>query len=247
MRHRFYQADPMQSSEVVASMRNVTANYPGKVALSGVTFEIPRNQFVGITGPSGSGKSTALRIMENILQPNDDEIKYSGAVEICGQDIAKIGVKSRDKMYRRYVGIGYQSPEFDPDRSVGANLVRSMQSLEQEIDKPYIAYLACKFGIQDLLRQDSSTLSGGQKARAELLSVLASKPRVAFLDEPTGPLNTEGKIQVLETLHSIVRENDTSIVMVAHDEVAKQYIDRELAFQDGILVSDTVYPASHAA
>ncbi|MBC7546238.1 ATP-binding cassette domain-containing protein [Candidatus Saccharibacteria bacterium] len=248
MRRRSESHIPIQPdlSSNVVQIENITANYYegeahllGRAVLQNVSFAIPQGQFVGVRGQSASGKSTILRIMENILKPKSDELTYSGKVYICGQDINTMTAHRRDDMYRRNVGIGFQKTELDLDRAVGANIVSILQSLGQPLDKKYIVDLASTFGICDVLHKEARTLSGGQIARAGLLSVLASRPKVAFLDEPTGALATEGREEVMGMLRTIV-DSGTSIVMVSHDDAGRHYWDRELTLADGVLVQDAM-------
>jgi putative ABC transport system ATP-binding protein len=235
----------------VVQVEGITAHYYegdsrtlGRAALHDVSFAIPQGQFVSVTGKSASGKSTILRIMENILKPKDDELTYTGHVYICGQDINTMSTGQRNTMYKQNVGIGFQKPELDPDHFVGASIVQMLQSIDQPRDSNYVAKLANTLGILDVLDKKARTLSGGQTARAGLLSVLSSRPKVAFLDEPTGALATEGKEDVFRMLRTIV-EGGTSIVMVSHDDAGRNYFDREITLADGELVQDIMLREQH--
>lgn len=191
-----------------------------KVALHDVSFEIPDGDFVAVIGHTGSGKSTLIQHLNALVKPT------SGKIEIDGTDITAQGTDLKE--IRKKVGLVFQYPEHQlfeetvyKDISFGP---RNMGFSEEEIKERVLE--AIKFvGLSpELLEKSPFELSGGQKRRVAIAGVLAMKPKVLILDEPTAGLDPRGRDEILGQLvrlHEINRE--LTIIFVSHsmEDVAK--------------------------
>ena len=191
-----------------------------KVALDGVSFEIPDGEFAAIIGHTGSGKSTLIQHLNALVKPT------SGKIEIDGVDITAPGADLRS--VRKNVGLVFQYPEHQlfeetvyKDIAFGPS---NMGLSEAEIRTR--VYEAAEFvGLsEELLEKSPFELSGGQKRRAAIAGVLSMKPKVLILDEPTAGLDPKGRDEILDQLVSLHEANKKmTILFVSHsmEDVAR--------------------------
>lgn len=204
-------------------------------ALKDISFKIEDGEFVGLIGHTGSGKSTLVQHMNGLMKPTSGEIYFDG------QDIS-------DKEYnitalRSNVGLVFQYPEHQLfEATVFEDVCFGPKN--QGLDKKEVelrAFAALKqVGIdEDMFYQSPFDLSGGQKRRVAIAGVLAMKPRVLVLDEPTAGLDPKGRDEILNLVKKLHDEEHITIVLVSHsmDDVAN-YVDRILVMNKGILVYD---------
>ena len=220
-------------------VRNLTHVYSEgmpheSVALDDVSFDIDDGDFVGIIGHTGSGKSTLLQHLNGLLKPK------SGSIVIDGTDITKSGVPMRD--IRCKVGLVFQYPEYQlfeetvaEDVAFGpSNLGLSGEELDQRV-KEAIQLVGLDYEtIKDVSPFD---LSGGQKRRVAIAGVIAMKPRVLILDEPTAGLNPKAHADILDMVNTIHRTENNIIIFVSHNmnDIARMS-NRVLVIDHGKLV-----------
>jgi len=204
-------------------------------ALSNISCAIENGEFIGLIGHTGSGKSTFIQHLNGLIKAT------SGHIYFNGQDIYDSGYNMKD--LRSKVGLVFQYPEHQlfeteifKDVCFGPkNLGLSQKEVEIR------AYEALKMvGFEDnLFYQSPFDLSGGQKRRVAIAGVLAMKPEVLILDEPTAGLDPKGRDDILDCLKRLQKETGMTIILVSHsmDDVA-EYVDRIMVMDDGVLMYD---------
>lgn len=204
-------------------------------ALKDVSLTIPDGQFIGLIGHTGSGKSTLVQHLNGLLCPTNGNIYYNGA-DIHDKDYNKKELRSK-------VGLVFQYPEHQlfeidvfSDVCFGPkNLGLSKKEAELR------AYAALKqVGLDDeYFYQSPFDLSGGQKRRVAIAGVLAMKPEVLILDEPTAGLDPKGRDEILDQIAKLREETGMTVILVSHsmEDVAK-YVDRIIVMNKGQVMFD---------
>ncbi len=183
-----------------------------KVALDNISLVIPDGQFIGLIGHTGSGKSTFIQHLNGLLRATSGSIYYNG------EDIYDKDYKM--KTLRSKVGLVFQYPEHqlfettvEKDVSFGPKNL-GLPQLEVEL-RTYEALKMVGIG-DDLLDASPFELSGGQKRRVAIAGVLAMKPEVLILDEPTAGLDPKGRTEILNQIASIQKERKITVILVSH-------------------------------
>ena len=204
-------------------------------ALNDVSLTIPDGQFIGLIGHTGSGKSTLVQHLNGLLAPTSGHIYYNGE-DIHDKDFSK-------KKLRSKVGLVFQYPEhqlFETDVFTDVCFGPKNLGLDRK-ETELRAFEALKqVGLpDDCFYQPPFDLSGGQKRRAAIAGVLAMKPEVLVLDEPTAGLDSGGRDEILDLVASIRRERGITVILVSHsmDDVA-EYVDRILVMNRGSICYD---------
>lgn len=204
-------------------------------ALIDVNLEIPKGQFIGLIGHTGSGKSTLIQHMNGLVKPT------SGNVYFDGKDINDTDFNKKE--LRAKVGLVFQYPEhqlFETDCFKDVCFGPKNLGLPQK-EVELRAYEALKqVGFDDdYFYQSPFDLSGGQKRRVAIAGVLAMKPEVLILDEPTAGLDPKGREDILNLISSLHREMGITIILVSHsmDDVA-DYVQRIIVMNKGRVAFD---------
>ena len=206
------------------------------VALEGVTFSAQDGQLVGIIGHTGSGKSTLVQHLNGLLKPK------SGSIVVGGTDITSDGVVMRD--IRKKIGLVFQYPEYQLfEETVAKDVAFGPANLglsEAEIDecvKEAIEMVGLEY--ENVKNVSPFELSGGQKRRAAIAGVIAMKPEVLILDEPTAGLNPKAHADILNMVETIHRKSKNIIFLVSHNmnDIARMS-DKVLVMNHGRLVMD---------
>ena len=206
-------------------------------ALNDVSLVIPDGQFIGLIGHTGSGKSTLVQHLNGLLAPTAGHIYYNGE-DIHDKDFSK-------KKLRSKVGLVFQYPEhqlFETDVFTDVCFGPKNLGLDKK-ETELRAYEALKqVKLPDeCFYQPPFNLSGGQKRRAAIAGVLAMKPEVLVLDEPTAGLDPKGRDEILDLVASIREERGITVILVSHsmDDVA-EYVDRIVVMNKGSICYDDV-------
>ena len=203
-------------------------------ALKGVSISFRPSEFVAILGPSGCGKTTLLNIIGGL------DHYTTGDLMIRGRSTKQY--KSRDwDTYRNHsVGFVFQSYNLIPHQSVLANveLALTLSGIKRSQRRQRAKEALEKVGLGDQLHKKPSQLSGGQMQRVAIARALVNDPEILLADEPTGALDSETSVQVMELLKEIASER--LVIMVTHNpELAQQYATRTVRLLDGNIVSDS--------
>lgn len=204
------------------------------VALDDVSFEIEKGEFVGIIGHTGSGKSTLIQHLNGLLRPK------SGSILMDGVDITDKSVKMRD--IRKQIGLVFQYPEYQLfEETVHQDVAFGPGNLgleKEEVDTRVREALEMVGLPYDVIAQRSPfALSGGQKRRVAIAGVIAMKPKVLILDEPTAGLDPKAHQDILRMVERIHSEEEITILLVSHNmgDIAR-LSDRVMVMDSGKLV-----------
>lgn len=203
--------------------------------LRDVSFEIGDHEFIGIIGRTGSGKSTLIQHLNGLLRAT------SGSIYVDGENIYKEGYDMRS--LRRKVGLIFQYPEyqlFETDVITDVKFGPKNQGLsDAECTQRAMEALALAGVDEELWERSPFDLSGGQKRRVAIAGVVAMKPQVLVLDEPTAGLDPRGRDSIFNSLSALHRDTGMSVVMVSHsmEDVAK-YVSRLLVIRQGTIAYD---------
>lgn len=204
-------------------------------AIKDVSLVIPDGQFIGLIGHTGSGKSTLVQHLNALMKPTSGNIYYNG------EDIHEDGFDK--KKLRSKVGLVFQYPEhqlFEIDVFKDVCFGPKNMGLEEK-EAELRAYAALKqVGLADeYFYQSPFDLSGGQKRRVAIAGVLAMKPEVLILDEPTAGLDPKGRDEILDQIALLRQEAGITVVLVSHsmEDVAK-YVDRIIVMNQGSVMYD---------
>lgn len=191
-----------------------------------VDFSLLPHQSTAIIGRSGSGKSTLLHIFSTFIKPDEGSVKLFGK-ELSAQSDASI------EALRRYdIGIIFQFHYLFKGMSAMDNVEVATMLSGEKIEEALLE----KLEIKELMGQRIGELSGGQQQRVSIARVLSKKPRIIFADEPTGNLDKETAKLVMDVLLDYVKENESGLLLVTHDEEMAELCDRVFKLQDKVLV-----------
>lgn len=215
--------DVYNSDNVVVSKKRVLDN---------ITLAINKGEFVCVLGKNGCGKSTFAKCLNALVTPT------SGTVSVFGLD-----TKDENNLIniRQKVGMTFQNPDnqivasiVEEDIAFGLeNLGIESDEMRQRIDSA----ISC-LGIEELRKSMTSKLSGGQKQKVSIAGILAMKPEIIVLDEPTSMVDKSGRLDILETAKRLNKEENITIILISHYLEEIQYADRVLLINNGRITLD---------
>ena len=219
-------------------LKNIVKNYPAGDntvrALRGITLQFRRSEFVSILGPSGCGKTTMLNIIGGL------DRYTSGDLVIDGRSTKDFRDRDWDAYRNHSIGFVFQSYNLIPHQSVLQNveLALTLSGVSKRERRQRARQALEQVGLGDQLRKRPSQLSGGQMQRVAIARALVNNPEIILADEPTGALDTETSVQIMEILKQIA--NDRLVIMVTHNpDLAQTYSTRIIRMLDGQITSDT--------
>ncbi|WP_455485617.1 phosphonate ABC transporter ATP-binding protein [Gemella sp.] len=217
-------------------VKNLVFNYGMKNILNGISFDVPKGEFIAIVGKSGAGKSTLLRCLNLLNKPN------SGEINISGENIINFN-KKKLKMIRREIAFIFQ------DYNVLDNLYTVENVLTPYLVKKSIAGLFLGYtkeeyeegvgylrqvGLEEEAFKKSKYLSGGQKQRVAIAKALAQDPKLLLADEPVSSLDEKNTTLIMDTFKKLNEQNGITVLINLHDvNLAKKYSTRILGLKDG--------------
>ncbi len=204
-----------------------------KIALHDINLKIGNNEFAGVIGHTGSGKSTLIQHLNGILKPT------SGKVLINGMDTSGKNLKE----LRRQVGIVFQYPEHQLfEETVYKDIAFGLykQNLSEDEVRSEILQVIESVGLdEDVLEKSPFELSGGQKRRVAIAGVLAMKPEILILDEPTAGLDPKGRDEIFNYITQIHRTLGITVILVSHSmEDIARLVDRVIVMNKGQIEMD---------
>jgi cell division transport system ATP-binding protein len=215
-------------------LENVRKVYePNVTALDGVSFVIDKGEFVFVVGASGSGKSTIIRLLLKELEPT------SGRILVGGRDLGRLK-HSRVPMLRRNLGCVFQDFKLLPNRTASENVAYALRvqgepaaSIRRKV--PEVLNLV---GLSHKMSSKPEELSGGEQQRVSIARAVVNHPPLLICDEPTGNLDPDTSVGIMQLLHRI-NTAGTTILMVTHDrEMVDKMRKRVIALDQGKLMRD---------
>lgn len=216
-------------------LKNVSKSYKNGVhALRDINLEIDEGEFVYIIGPTGCGKSTLIRILDG------EELPDTGEVYVANTNVGKLR-HSRVPFYRRNIGVVFQDFRLLPTMTVYENIAFALEvlALDKVTIRRRVREVLELVSLSDKAKAFPDQLSGGQMQRATIGRAIANHPKVLIADEPTGNLDPEKSIEIIQIMERINQVEGTTIVMVTHDSnLVNAYKKRTIALEDGFIVGD---------
>jgi cell division transport system ATP-binding protein len=218
----------------IVALKDATVVYPGgHVALERVSLDVDRGEFAFVVGPTGCGKSTLIKLLIREVEP------ASGVVEIAGHDINELPM-AKVPMLRRRIGTVFQDFKLLPNRTVYDNVAYALQVIgasRSDIRRktPEIIRLV---GLQSKIHNYPDQLSGGEQQRVSIARAFVNHPPLLLADEPTGNLDPQTSIGIMQLLYRINRTG-TTVLVVTHDrDMVDKMRRRVIALEEGRLVRD---------
>ena len=229
-----------QSASAAAAARamivfeNVHKVYePNVIALEGASFLIEKGEFVFLVGPSGSGKSTMVRLLLKELEPT------SGTIVVGGRDLARLR-RSKVPQLRRNIGCVFQDFKLLPNRTTAENVAYALkvQGEGRNAIRRKVPEVLNMVGLSHKTNSYPDELSGGEQQRVSIARAFVNHPPLLVCDEPTGNLDPDTSVGIMQLLYRINRSG-TTVVMATHDrEMVDKMRRRVIALEDGIVVRD---------
>lgn len=199
-------------------------------AVDHTNLQIERGKFTAIVGRSGSGKSTLLHLLGGLDRPD------SGKVLIEQKDIYTLKDDKLAKFRREKIGFIFQDYNLIPSLSVWENVVLPIGLDHKKVNEDEVNDIFEKIGLADKKKAMPNTLSGGQKQRTAIARALAANPAIILADEPTGNLDSQTELEVMNLLKKCVKQFGQTLVMITHDETIAQMADVVIVIEDGKVV-----------
>jgi putative ABC transport system ATP-binding protein len=216
-------------------LRDLVKHYPAVGgdpvrAVDGVSLSVAPGEMVALYGPSGSGKTTLLLMVAALLEPT------SGSVLVNGRDISSLSEREASNFRLSEMGFVRQNFDLLPGVTAIDNAVlKLLKHTRWREAHRQIQPLLERLGLGERLNHRAETLSMGERQRVMIARALSSEPKLLLADEPTGSLDSQRSLEVLELLRELCREREVAVVLVSHDPQAAAYADRVLALRDGKL------------
>lgn len=214
-------------------LRAVTKKYKKNYALKNINLDIMSGEFVFITGASGAGKSTLMKLLYK------EEVPTSGTVLIGGINIANLPSQKVPSL-RRCMGIVFQDYKLLNNMSVYDNIayvIRTLGISTKEISARVIGALKI-VGLLDKMKSKPSELSGGEQQRVSIARAIVNGPPLLIADEPTGNLDPQNSMEIMEILNQINQRGITVIVSTHDRSMVDYFRKRVLTLQDGEIIRD---------
>ena len=227
----------MNSGEII-QVRDLRKTYVvGKVevpALRGVELDVAPGEFLSVVGPSGSGKSTLFHIIGGLTPPT------SGEVRVAGQDLAAMTDAGRTRMRKRTVGFVFQKFNLLPNLTARDNIAvaRYIAGYDSKPEASFEEVLRL-LGIDGRLDHKPGALSGGEQQRIAIARAVVNHPAILLADEPTGNLDSENSLAVLDILRDLNQRLGQTILMITHNPEAAAYGHSTVHMRDGRIVDRT--------
>lgn len=233
---------PAMDSQAVFVARGLTKVYPmGEVevqALRGIDLDLYPGELVVLLGPSGSGKSTLLNILGGLDTASGGEVRYLGR-PLTGASDAEL-----TRFRREHVGFVFQFYNLIPSLTARENVAAVTEIVSHPMTPEAALALV---GLQDRLDHFPAQLSGGEQQRVAIARAIAKNPAVLLCDEPTGALDSQTGVVVLEALEKVNRELGTLTVLITHNVGIAAMADRVIRLSDGRIVEVRPNPHRKAA
>ncbi len=206
----------------------------GSFALRDVSLELGKSEFVFLTGPSGAGKTSLLKLLFGAERPSE------GQIVVLGRNIARLGHAAIPPLRRR-IGVVFQDFKLLPRRTVEENVALALHvtgTPPREIRTKVFAVLK-QLGLQHRRFHYPLSLSGGEQQRVAIARALVNEPEILLADEPTGNLDPDLTIEIMDLIASTALRGTTVVVATHELEIVRRYGKRAIRLEDGKIVEDT--------
>jgi putative ABC transport system ATP-binding protein len=223
----------MNQNQVILHLENVWKIYKmGEVevpALRGVTVEIRKGDFVAIIGASGSGKSTMMNLIGCL------DIPTKGSIFLKSQDISKLHESDLASFRGKTIGFIFQQYNLIPSMTAFENVILPLefQEMNEKIASEKVIKILEIVGLEDKMHHRPTQLSGGQQQRVSIARSLIVDPEIILADEPTGNLDSNTGIAIMDIFERLWREEGKTIIMVTHDLKLAKYAHTIIELKDG--------------
>ncbi|CUU50110.1 MULTISPECIES: ABC transporter ATP-binding protein [Clostridium] len=226
--------------ENILNIQNVEKYYGNKdnvtKALDNISFRVEKGEFVGIMGPSGSGKTTLLNCISTI-----DKVT-TGSIMIDGEDITRLKSKKLERFRRDKLGFIFQDFNLLDTLTAYENIALALTiagKKGKEVDE-LVRNSAKNLGILEVLDKYPYQMSGGQKQRVASARAIVNNPKLILADEPTGALDSKSAKLLLNSIETLNKKLEATILMVTHDAFTASYAHRILFIKDGNIFNELV-------
>ena len=206
-------------------------------ALDGIDLSIESGEFASVVGVSGSGKSTLLHLIGGLDTPS------GGRILVDGEELHAMSEQQKSTFRRRKVGFVFQAFHLVPSLSARANVELSLtiRGIYGEERRRLTGEALDRVGLSGRTEHRPGQLSGGEQQRVAIARAIVHQPPLLLADEPTGNLDSENALSLVELMSEINRDSQTTVVMVTHDEeLARHHSGRLLRLRDGRLTGEEV-------
>ena len=200
-------------------------------ALRGIDLTVPTGCFVALKGRSGSGKTTLLNCVGGLDQPT------AGSVIVYGRSLSEMGEKELTDWRRTEVGFIFQAFGLLPTLSAYENveLILRLAKKSRAERKDRAMYCLDLVGLGKWVHHRPHEMSGGQQQRVAIARAFANAPRLILADEPTGELDSETSLEILDLFQSLVKSQNMTMLMATHDSLVDEFVDEILMLRDGMI------------
>lgn len=222
----------------IIEARNITRMFPvgdGEFyALKHVDIDIPAGKLTILKGRSGSGKTTLMNILSALDAPTEGDVSFDGQVYSEMEDAQK------EQLRRKEIGFVFQAVALIPIMNAYENVDFAMRLAEpeltaKEVDERIRETLAL-VGMEERMRHMPGQMSGGEQQRVAIARAVAHRPKVVFADEPTGALDTESGLRVMQLFRNLIEKEGVTIVMTTHDPNLMELGDVVYELEDGEII-----------
>lgn len=222
----------------IIEARNITRMFPvgdGEFyALKHVDIDIPAGKLTILKGRSGSGKTTLMNILSALDAPTEGDVSFDGQVYSEMEDAQK------EQLRRKEIGFVFQAVALIPIMNAYENVDFAMRLAEpeltaKEVDERIRETLAL-VGMEERMRHMPGQMSGGEQQRVAIARAVAHRPKVVFADEPTGALDTESGLRVIQLFRNLIEKEGVTIVMTTHDPNLMELGDVVYELEDGEII-----------
>ena len=222
----------------IIEARNITRMFPvgdGEFyALKHVDIDIPAGKLTILKGRSGSGKTTLMNILSALDAPTEGDVSFDGQVYSEMEDAQK------EQLRRKEIGFVFQAVALIPIMNAYENVDFAMRLAEpeltaKEVDERIRETLAL-VGMEERMRHMPGQMSGGEQQRVAIARAVARRPKVVFADEPTGALDTESGLRVMQLFRNLIEKEGVTIVMTTHDPNLMELGDVVYELEDGEII-----------
>jgi putative ABC transport system ATP-binding protein len=225
--------------------RNLTQQYDVAghklTVLDDVSFTIAQGTFVAVVGASGSGKTTLLGLLAGLDKPS------RGSVTLDGDNLSAMDEDARARVRGEKVGFIFQSFQLIQTLTALENVQVPLELRGDAGGAARATALLERVGLGGRLNHYPMALSGGEQQRVAIARAFSNSPRILFADEPTGNLDSETGLRIVELLEALNRESGATIILVTHDAALAARAHRVIRLRDGVIESDSAAPSTKVA